>query len=250
MLIIHGGHHKVMTVYFDRTFHEIADTLGLKYQKCTQDALDPDTKIFFEEHSQINFTQLTAYTGTHIVRDPRDIVVSAYFYHLWCQEPWCCQKHHRWQDQPWAIKYGWNDGVSYQEQLNRLSKDDGIAFEIERSSCFLLRNISQWDYDNPSILEIKYEDLVSPRYESTIQSIFEHYGFSGHRLQTCVDVMKGHSLMNQSDRKPGEEKTRSHLRKGTPGDWKNHFSDRHKQMIKKTWGDLLIRLGYEQDTCW
>ncbi len=236
-LIVHGGYHKVMTVYFHKSFMEIADALGLKYQMCKQHEMDPDTDIFFEHHSRIDFSQLREYVGSHISRDPRDVVVSGYFYHLWCKEDWCHDKS----------KF---NGMSYQEKLNALPKEDGIIFEIERGSRTTLRSMSEWDYDNDRILEIRYEDLVSPQYEDTIRAMFTHYGFTGSDLEKCVAVMKGHSLMSQPDRKPGEEKARSHLRKGLPGDWKNHFTDRHKQVMKEKWGDLLVRLGYEPDHNW
>jgi len=46
------------------------------------------------------------------------------------------------------------------------------------------------------------------------------------------------------------KKNKNHLRKGKSGDWKNFFTDNHKEIFKRIAGDLLIKLGYEKDTSW
>jgi hypothetical protein len=51
-------------------------------------------------------------------------------------------------------------------------------------------------------------------------------------------------------RKKGQEDVNSHYRKGTPGDWKNHFSAEHIRQFKDQYGDLLIKLGYESSPDW
>jgi hypothetical protein len=51
-------------------------------------------------------------------------------------------------------------------------------------------------------------------------------------------------------RKSGEENVKSHYRKGTSGDWKNHFTESHKAYFKQHYNDLLITLGYETDDRW
>ena len=51
-------------------------------------------------------------------------------------------------------------------------------------------------------------------------------------------------------RKTGEENTNSHYRNGKRGDWKNHFTEKHKTVFKEKYGDLLIKLGYETDYDW
>jgi hypothetical protein len=45
-------------------------------------------------------------------------------------------------------------------------------------------------------------------------------------------------------RSKGDEDPESHLRKGEPGDWKRHFTDRVAQAFEKTYGDLVTQLGY------
>jgi hypothetical protein len=40
------------------------------------------------------------------------------------------------------------------------------------------------------------------------------------------------------------------IRKGVTGDWKNHFTDEHKELCKEMIGTELIKLGYENDMNW
>ncbi|WP_025209161.1 sulfotransferase domain-containing protein [Hippea sp. KM1] len=47
-----------------------------------------------------------------------------------------------------------------------------------------------------------------------------------------------------------KEKSPSHLRKGKIGDWKNYFTEKHKEIFKEIAGDTLIKLGYEKDKNW
>jgi len=45
----------------------------------------------------------------------------------------------------------------------------------------------------------------------------------------------------------GSSKT---FRSGKIGSWKAHFTDEHKTLFKKYYGDLLITMGYEEDYNW
>ena len=107
-----------MTTYFANVFKLLAFALDLKYRSCRQEELEADTDIFFQTHSQIDVSKLPPYRGTHIVRDPRDVIVSGYFYHKWAPERWC------------AVERAY-DGMSYRDRLKNLSKEDGLIFEID-----------------------------------------------------------------------------------------------------------------------
>jgi len=65
-----------------------------------------------------------------------------------------------------------------------------------------------------------------------------------------MKIVKECSFKNITKRELGEEDPKSHLRKGTPGDWKNHFTERHKEEFKRLFDDVLIKLGYEKDNNW
>ncbi|WP_413167429.1 sulfotransferase family 2 domain-containing protein [Capilliphycus salinus ALCB114379] len=141
-LIVHCSYHKVATTFFSGILRRVAKDYGWNFQKCKQQELHSETDIFFQQHSKVNFSQLPSYVGSHIIRDPRDMIISGYFYHLWCSEEWCHKKKQ---------EYG---NKSYQELLNSLSKDEGIKAEINRMAN-AIKNMVNWDYSNPNIVEIR-----------------------------------------------------------------------------------------------
>ncbi|GAA2358725.1 hypothetical protein Cme02nite_34920 [Catellatospora methionotrophica] len=47
-----------------------------------------------------------------------------------------------------------------------------------------------------------------------------------------------------SDRRPGQPDEMNHYRNGVPGDWRNHFTERHREAFQARYGDLAERLGY------
>ena len=51
-------------------------------------------------------------------------------------------------------------------------------------------------------------------------------------------------------RERGVEDVTSHFRKGMAGDWINHFTREHTEAFHAHFGDLLIRLGYEESSDW
>ena len=87
--ILVGTHHKSGTVWMKRIFATVAADFGLKFYIGSQAECPPDAKIFMEPHSRFDFDVLERdYRGLHMVRDPRDMIVSACFYHLTSTEPW------------------------------------------------------------------------------------------------------------------------------------------------------------------
>ena len=101
-------------------------------------------------------------------------------------------------------------------------------------------------YNNPNILEIKYEELIGNEID-TFCRIFKHYRFSNVQKRLGLDLAEKLKLENVRSRK---DLKNNHIRNGTPGDWKNHFTNEHKKLFKKLYGDLLIKLGYEKDDEW
>lgn len=41
-----------------------------------------------------------------------------------------------------------------------------------------------------------------------------------------------------------------HMRKGTVGDWKNHFKRKHAKIAHRAWWKWLLYCGYETDENW
>ncbi len=235
-LIVHCCYHKVATGFFAKILRKISEEFGWKFQSCHQEDLSPETSIFLQNHSKINLSSLPSYVGSHIIRDPRDIIISGYFYHLWCPEKWCHEKKPKYNNQ------------SYQELLNSVSQEEGIVIEMGRVKKDF-NNMSNWNYSNPNFIEIRLEDIVNNERDIMIQ-VFQKYGFSGEDLDKAISVYEKYCFEKVARRKRGEENRQKHIRKGVSGDWKNHFTPKHKEIFKETYPDILIKLGYEQDHNW
>lgn len=237
ILIVHGCYHKVGTSWFIKVLRSIARHYGLSFQRCIQSELKRDTNIFMEYMSRIDVDKLPPYIGSHMIRDPRDIIISAYFYHLWTKEEWA------------HIPRISLNNLTYQQHLNSLSQEEGLLAEMEGTSKETINEMALWDYHNPNFLEFKYEDIIRNEAE-VFAKIFRHYGFHEQAISKCIEIADKFSFQNTTNRQKGTVKSRSHLRSGRTGEWKEYFTEKHKQRFKELFGDVLIQLNYETSNDW
>ena len=274
------GHHKCATMWLNRIISGVCTKLGRSFAAVyDENDFNRDLPGYVSEHkvdflsygnADLQFVKgLGPHLGFHIIRDPRDIVVSAYFSHL---------RSHSTSD--------WPELVRYREKLNSVSKDEGLALEIKnRAQEF--QHLADWDYSQESIFEVRFEDLVARSYENILQ-IFDHLQliddsayrwadrarFLGLELldfaipasrrsvtrrikperisgaEVLVIAWRNRFQAQTAGRKQGEENVSSHYRKGLPGDWRNHFQPEHVQLFKSLYPDLLTSLGYEASDDW
>jgi hypothetical protein len=212
--------------------------------------------------------ELRATRAFHVIRDPRDIIVSAYFSH---------RHSHPTEGLPHL--------AAHREELLGLSLDQGLLSEMEFSKTELLQ-IGAWDYDDEAVLELKTEQLTVHPYSGFVK-IFEHLGLLAESEPTLARAQARiwiERLVNRFSRRPGLERLRhpipatgelvlgtvygqrfdaqaggrkrgtedpsSHYRKGVAGDWRNYFKGQHIDAFVEQFGDLLVRLGYEEDLRW
>lgn len=236
--LVHCPHHKVGTVWFENVMTAIGARFGLRVRRVNDVGAGPVSGDIFLHRSSKRFDRTSfgdrPIRGTHMVRDPRDVVVSGYFYHLWTDEKWA-----RRPDPAFG-------GRSYQEHLNSLSQPEGLAAEIRRAAGTSLREMGTWDYEQPDFLELRYEDVLGNE-PSTFQTVFRHYGFTDHAADEAAEIADGFSFRKQTGRAVGEVKRETHYRSGKPGEWRELFGQEHRALFTEETGDLLTRLGYESD---
>jgi hypothetical protein len=236
-LLVHCAHHRVGSTWFGNVLRAVGEEYGLRFQKCAQEELRPGTGIFVQDHSILDRDRLPPLWGSHMIRDPRDVIVSRYFYHLWTREAWAHIPQER---------YG---GRSYQQYLNSLDREQGILAEIDLFIEYGLSHMVDWDYQQPEFLEIRYEEIIQNEEEG-FRRLFTHYRFSEAAVTRALDIARRFSFENQTRRKVGQIQTGSHLRSGRPGEWREVLSERHVARCKEALGDALVKLRYEEGDSW
>ena len=238
------SHHKCGTVWVASIVQEVSAAAGLVVARHDNDQRFGGDILSWRKENPFDFWCYTNadYTfvrgvevqGFHVVRDPRDVIVSAYFSHLY--------SHH---------EEGWPRLAHYRRFLQTLPKEEGILREMEFSAP-VMADMLVWDEHPPSIRLVRFEDLVA-NPAARFCEIFKHLGILPDLAgeSTVCQIVERHSFEHLSGgRHKGEEDPRHHFRKGTPGDWRNHFNARHVSYFQSLYNVLLLRLGYETRADW
>lgn len=186
--------------------------------------------ICFENHS--NFERLLSrefeYRGVHIIRDPRDVMISGARYHLKAKEPWLLEPRSDL------------DGKSYQEFINGLPTfEDQVEFEMRHCGRWTTQEMLNWDYSNPSFYNVKYESLAVDYDLIEFKKLFEFLGFSGEQLDLALECAFKGSLFS------GEVKAQNYtVNDGSPAQFRTVYDERLKARFYTLFPNAVSRLGY------
>lgn len=213
---------------------------------------------------------LPPFRAFHVIRDPRDTIVSAYFSH---------RNSHRFPE-----RSAWG---RHQQRLRSVSRDEGLLREIEFSERYLSQ-LRTWDFELPHVLELKFEEITAAPYDmflramgfiglldeeadSSLLSLIRRipvyvvnklHGRHPFAVRLCLaqQGVPGDELLRivysqrfvkaSGGRTPGDEDSHAHYRKGIHGDWANYFRPQHRLAFIERYGDLVERLGYETSSDW
>ena len=161
-----------------------------------------------------------------IYRDPRDLVVSHVFYA--------------------TDMYPGHGMHEYYQQLPSMEARLNVA--IEGCKIEGLELPSVWEryqpylkwINTPEVLSIKFEDLILNR-EAALGEILDYIENFG----VIISIPRKEAIEKLcSAIKPKESGT---FRKGQPGNWQEHFTPDNKKRFQEIAGDLLSKLGYEEN---
>ena len=107
----------------------------------------------------------------HLIRDPRDVLISALHYHRTAREAWLRQPAPS------------DDNVAYQHKLNSLgSVLEQYLFELENSAGDTIDDMLDWQYGRANCLEVRYEDLWVDHSMALWSRIASFLGFEDAEL--------------------------------------------------------------------
>ncbi|MDK3016931.1 hypothetical protein [Pseudodonghicola flavimaris] len=180
----------------------------------------------------------------HLVRDPRDILLSGCGYHLSAPV-----KGEKFLHQPRADL----GGATYQEHLNALADPaERLLFEMENKHAETLAEMRAWPWGDPRATELRYEALMADRDGTLFGRALTALGLKGAELAAGLKAFWDNSLfggLSRAEARTG--RLESHIASaGRLQRWRRELPRAVGEIYADRFGADLIALGYEKDTSW
>jgi len=124
-----------------------------------------------------------------LVRDPREILISGYLYHLKCSEKWAISKNNFyydfWKDYHFnkdevkkyykfiQFTHNFNKNETYQNKLKKFNQDDGILYELNNVAFLTFSGMINIDFINKkNVFILKFEDYQF-NFDKTLLKFFD-----------------------------------------------------------------------------
>ncbi len=243
---VHCSYHKCLTVYFGRVMRAVFNRClpwsgGFRhYNSHLADFYDgfEDDRLSSINNRGLDLDRLGDFRLTRFVRDPRDLVVSGYFYHRRGAEAWTTESSPT--EQSWYFANGCvptgmeGTDLSFAQYLQSLPEEDGLLAELEFRR-FHFESMEQWPADHPRISTFRYEDFMGSEV-AVFDAIFDFLELSVVEKALARHFVKRYSLARAS--------ADAHVRDPKPEQWRTHFTPAVRRAFDSRHGDLLRRLGY------
>ena len=245
MIRIHSSQHKCLSTYYLR----IMRTLYSRYRPFSNmyEHYESIQGLFYNNLHRHRIVSTNGFAVdvdrldddfriVRFIRDPRDLIISGYFYHLRGAEPWFRMRSPT--PEYWAAINGnipgdMPRGVSYSEYLQSLSKEEGLVAEIQFRK-FHLESLRNWPQDE-RIKLYRYESILGNEVQ-VFADIFDFYQLT--RFEKLIGTrLAGHFAFNN-------RKDDKHIRNPSPGQWREHFTPAVIAYFDKRYRDIVDDLGY------
>jgi len=164
-----------------------------------------------------------------IYRDPRDMLISQVFFATDMHEG------HAMHDYYNSLS---DFGERLKVAITGVDKDDLKMVSVRER----YKGVFEW-LEQKNVMCIRYEDLINER-DATLHAMLDEVEKTGYEIPTPREQALPILIEAVQPKK-------SHtFRSGKTGSWKELFTDEHKSLFKEVAGDLLVKLGYEENNNW
>ena len=245
----HCGYHKALTMYSRRVYERACRPLRLPgkpfrhffhradafYRECERHGV-----ASVSGHA-LDLDRFADVRVVRFVRDPRDLVVSGYFYHRRGAEHWTNLIGPT--DLDWMMVGGAVPGAvpadtTFAQWLNSVPLEEGLLSELDfRSRHFA--SMAAWPVDDERVLTFRYEEIVGNEV-ATFRSALAHLQIP--RLGRWAGLRR--ARRTRASRRAGKSE---HIRNPASGQWRTYFTPRVRDRFNERYGSLLEGLGYGRE---
>ncbi len=262
-LVAFYGHHRCGSTWVTGLLEAASQLLGLRFARVYDaERVDGGLADFVRRQGvevlslmnadAASARALSAARAIHVVRDPRDVLVSAYFSH---------RNSHPTDE--------WPELEAHRQALRSVDEGEGILLELE---CRRLefRQMMEWRPGLPGHAELRFEDLIASP-EAVVDALgalgLVAEGWAGRLQRPLLGRLGLRQVLRPSDRvlglrearvlvgkhsfarlsggrQPGVEDRSHHYRRGEPGAWREHLRESHLEALEDHFPSLTAQLGY------
>ena len=247
--ILVGTHHKTGTKWLADIFRSFCRRRGIPFHDISiyrgQFRSDGEQAVFVRRENEngacvffdanSRFQGITAedngdFVGVHVIRDPRDVIISATHYHQFAKEDWL----HVARDDL--------GGMSYQEKLNSLSTlQEKLEFEMRFASRWVIHWMGAFK-SRDLFKTFRYETLIGDGGLVEWGGMAGYLGLDQRETKAFLNSVQRNSLFGKK-RKTGSG---THIRSGKVS---QHRDPRYRDAFREfeaLFPGVLRNLGYDQ----
>ncbi|WP_371156352.1 sulfotransferase domain-containing protein [Jannaschia sp. 2305UL9-9] len=240
-----GTHHKTGTLWMRAVFRKLAAWMQVPervvYPSVTGKVIPDDDRIFLFSWSSTfrpAILDLPEVRILHVIRDPRDVLLSGYRYHQHAPRKGEDFLHEPREDL---------DGLTYQQHLNALPTEaEKMLFEMREKHAQTLGEMLGWNYDRPNGIEVRYEDLIADTSCVAFREHLRNLGLTEAEVGKGVEIFWGNALFGGLARPEDRvERVARHVASGAARQWRDRMPRAIAEAYAEAHGADLVRLGYE-----
>lgn len=247
--LIHCSYHKCLTVYYGRIMSAVFNrclpwSRGYHhYNSHLEDFYEGFRRhrVASINNRALDLERLGRFRLSRFIRDPRDLVVSGYFYHKRGAEAWLTIESPTTAD--WYFANGFvpeglrAEGPSFARYLQSIPEEDGLLAELEFRTLHF-ESMARWPARHPDVVTFRYEDIIGDEV-ALFRELFEFYGLAPLERRLGTWFANRYSIRRRA--------ADPHLRNPASGQWRKHFTPRVRRVFDSRYAGLVSQLGYPSD---